>query len=247
MENSSKSLKNFLKKNKFFYRKLQKIKKIYDYIYLKNFAGSSEEIFKNIYLKNKWKDKDSFSGTGSNFEQTKNIKIGLSNFIKNKKIESILDLPCGDFYWMKELDLEKISYIGADIVPDLIYKNSQLYSKENISFEILDITKDPLPCSDIIFCRDCLVHLSFADIFKSLKNIKKSSFKFLITTNFLNREINEDIATGSWRTINFYKSPFNFPKSIDDINEKCSEAGNQYQDKVLSIWNIDSIPFYDKY
>ena len=64
---------------------------------------------------------------------------------------------------------------------------------------------------------------------------------------FLNREINEDIETGSWRTLNFYKSPFNFPESIEDINEKCTEAGNKYKDKVLSVWNLDSIPFYYKF
>ena len=50
--------------------------------------------------------------------------------------------------------------------------------------------------------------------------------------------------TGLWRTINFYKSPFNFPESIEDINENCSEAGDLYKDKVLSIWDIDSIPSY---
>ena len=247
MKKSDKNLKYFLKKNKFFYRNLQDIKKLYDSIYLKHFAGSKEEIFKNIYLKNKWRDKDSVSGTGSNLEQTKNLKVELSNFIQNKKIKSILDLPCGDFYWMKELNLDKLNYIGADIVPELIINNRKLHSKKNISFEILDLTKDKLPTSDIIFCRDCLVHLSFKDIFKSLENIKNSSFKFFITTNFLNRETNEDIATGSWRTINFYKAPFYFPQSIEDINEKCSEADNQYQDKVLSIWEIDSIPSYDKF
>ena len=220
------------------------MKKFCDSIYLKYFAGSKEDIFKNIYLKNKWRDKDSFSGTGSNLNQTKNIRIGLSNFIKNKNIESILDIPCGDFYWMKELNLDNVKYIGADIVPDLIYKNRNTYNKKNVSFEILDITKDQLPFSDIIFCRDCLVHLSFADIFKSLNNIKNGRFKFFITTNFLDREFNEDIETGSWRTINFYKSPFNFPKSIEDINEKCTEAGDQYKDKVLSIWEIGSIPSY---
>ena len=247
LKKANKNLKNFLKKNKFIYRQLQQIKKLYESVYLKYFAGSKEEIFKNIYLKNKWLDKDSVSGTGSNLEQTKNLKIELSKFIRNKEIKSILDIPCGDFYWMKEVNLDKIDYIGADIVPDLIYKNRNLYSKENISFEILDITKDQLPSSDIIFCRDCLVHLSFEDIFKSLNNIKKGSFKFFITTNFLNREINEDIETGSWRTINFYKSPFNFPESIEDINEKCTEAGNKYTDKVLSVWNLDSIPFYYKF
>ena len=247
MKKSDKNLKYFLKKNQFIYRKLQIIKKFWESIYLKNFAGSKEEIFKKIYLKNKWRDKDSFSGTGSNLQQTKNIRIELSKFIRNNNIESILDIPCGDFYWMKEFNLDNIKYIGADIVPDLILKNRNIYSRKNISFEILDITEDQLPISDIIFCRDCLVHLSFKDILKSLNNIKNGHFKFFITTNFLDREINEDIETGSWRTINFYKSPFNFPKSIEDINEKCTEADDQYNDKVLSIWEIDSIPSYNKF
>ena len=73
MKKTIKNLKYFLKKNKFVYRKLQNMKKFCDSIYLKYFAGSKEDIFKNIYLKNKWRDKDSFSGTGSNLNQTKNI------------------------------------------------------------------------------------------------------------------------------------------------------------------------------
>ena len=39
------------------------------------------------------------------------------------QIKSILDIPCGDFYWMKGLDLKNINYVGADIVAPLIKKN----------------------------------------------------------------------------------------------------------------------------
>ena len=42
-------------------------------------------------------DSNSFSGTGSNLDQTKEIIKKLPILIKNYKIKSILDIPCGDF------------------------------------------------------------------------------------------------------------------------------------------------------
>ena len=39
----------------------------------------------------------------------------------------MLDIPCGDFYWMKEVDLKDIEYIGADIVDELIKKNNDKF------------------------------------------------------------------------------------------------------------------------
>ena len=238
-------IKSILKKNEFLYKNLQFINQLIINTYLSNFAGTNEEIFKRIYFKNKWNDNYSYSGTGSNLEQTKNIIEKLPSFISKYKIKSILDIPCGDFYWMKELDFEGVNYLGADIVPELIQKNKEKFSINNIKFKTLDIINDPLPDADLIFCRDCLVHLSNKDIFKSLNNIRKSKFKFFITTNFISREFNKDISTGSWRTINLIKPPFNFPEPIENINEKCSESNESYSDKVLSIWEIKSIPCFN--
>ena len=92
-----------------------------------------KQIFNFYYKTNQWKSKESASGTGSTLQQTKNIRKALLQFIHDYKITSILDIPCGDFYWMKELDLENIRYTGADIVEDLIEEN-QKYKKDNLTF-----------------------------------------------------------------------------------------------------------------
>ena len=235
-------VKSIIRKNKFVFYVFKEIYKFYNFHYLKLFAGSNKDIFTEIYLKNKWKDNFSSSGTGSNLEQTKEIIKVFPEIISKYNIKSILDIPCGDFYWMQKINFNKVHYIGGDIVPQLIKRNNKLYSKRNIVFKVIDLTIDNLPKSDLLFCRDCLVHLSYKDIFKALNNIKRSNFKYFITTNFLKRDINYDIATGSWRTINLCKEPFNFPKPILNINENCTEANKKYSDKVLSIWEIKSIP-----
>ena len=52
-----------------------------------------------------------------------------------------------------------------------------------------------------------------------------------------------DIATGSWRTINLCKPPFNFPNQLKNIYEKCTEGDSEFSDKVLSIWEFEKIPY----
>ena len=80
-------LKSSIKNQKFIYSKIRKLFDIYNFIYLKYFSGSKKDIFTDIYIKNKWKDDHSFSGTGSNLEQTKTILNELPKlFIKYKRI-----------------------------------------------------------------------------------------------------------------------------------------------------------------
>ena len=47
----------------------------------------------------------SVSGHGSNIntQQSENLISSLVEFINNYKINSILDMPCGDFLWMNKL------------------------------------------------------------------------------------------------------------------------------------------------
>lgn len=35
--------------------------------------------------------------------------------------------------------------------------------------------------------------------------------------------------------------PFNFPAPIRIINEKCTEAGGQYSDESLGLWELDEV------
>jgi cyclopropane fatty-acyl-phospholipid synthase-like methyltransferase len=156
-------------------------------------------------------------------------------------ILTVLDIPCGDFHWMRNVDLSKVEYIGADIVKEIIKNNKDRYEKSNITFLHMNLIEDPLPQVDLILMRDCLVHMSYDDIFKSLDNVCRSKSQYLLTTTFTGRQDNKDIVTGDWRTLNLQIAPFLFPKPIRIINEKCTQKKMSYTDKSLGLWKISDI------
>lgn len=197
--------------------------------------------FRRIYERNHWAADESVSGEGSESGQTETLKTVLPVLLKELEVEVLLDLPCGDFAWMKDIDLPVSAYTGGDIVPELIAENQRRYSKKDLRFEIMDLTSDPLPAADLILCRDCLVHLSFADINKAIENIKRSSIPYLLTTTFPELEENEDINTGDWRLLNLERPPFKFPPPLRMINEQCTEAGGHFRDKSLGLWQTGDI------
>lgn len=155
----------------------------------------------------------------------------------------MLDLPCGDLSWIRDTDLRDVAYIGADIVPELIRRNRRRFeADENKRFDVLDLTSDPLPGAGLILCRDCLVHFSFKDISKALRNLKRSSIKWLLTTTFPECDRNEDISSGDWRPVNLERPPFNFPEPERLINEHSTEGGGEFRDKSLGLWRIRNLP-----
>ncbi len=203
---------------------------------------NTHEVFTDIYQNNHWRSSESISGKGSVIEQTETLIHDLEKLLKDFKITSVLDLPCGDFNWMQRVDLTGINYIGADIVQELITTNIDLFKeRENLKFEVLNLIADPLPKSELILVRDCLVHLSFDDIAKAIQNMKASGSKYLLTTTFTNRKKNYDIVTGDWRPINLQKKPFNFTEPLLLINENCKESNGEYRDKSMALWELDKL------
>lgn len=200
-----------------------------------------ESKFKFIYETNHWKGNSSLSGQGSDKKQVEKIIDVLPKLIKEYNVKSILDIPCGDFNWMQDVDLSNIQYVGADIVGDIVQTNIANYSALNRSFYKLNLINDFLPRVDLIFCRDCFVHLSNDDIIKSIKNIKLSRSKLLLTTTFTLCNNNVDIVTGDWRILNLNNYPFCFPNPLQIINENCTEGNNTYNDKSLGLWLINDL------
>lgn len=202
----------------------------------------TKEVFTVIYNTNNWKSRESISGVGSEIKQTMSLIEDLGKLLHDLDTATLLDIPCGDFGWMQKVDLSKIHYTGADIVEELIDKNKEDHKdKSNIEFKVLDLINDPLPKSDIIIVRDCLVHLSFADIFKALENIRSSGSKYLLTTTFPKHPVNYNITTGEWRTVNLQEKPFYFQPPLVIINENCTEDNGEYNDKSMALWEIHKI------
>jgi SAM-dependent methyltransferase len=170
-----------------------------------------ENIFTRYYQKNQWHDSESVSGDGSSFRRTLGVRRELPALLLQLGVHSLLDAPCGDFHWLRELPIELDQYIGADIVAPLIASLQRLYQNEHRKFVQLNIIADPLPQVDVILCRDCLVHLSHKNALAALRNFKRSQSRYLLTTTFVDIDKNADILTGDWRPLNLRLPPFSLP------------------------------------
>jgi hypothetical protein len=184
------------------------------------------------------------SGIGSTLEATEIIREWLPLFLKDYGVRSFIDAPCGDFTWMKKINLSGFEYHGFDIVRSIVEQNRSYYAQDNIRFDELDIVKQSPPLADLILCRDCFVHLSNRDVQKTLSNFRLSGSKYLLTTTFNERRENSDLVSGrGWRPINLESPPFNFPNPIRLVNENCTELDGEYSDKCLGLWKLDTLDY----
>jgi hypothetical protein len=197
--------------------------------------------FTRIYLNNSWGGLESVSGVGSGSDQTHQLKIHLPLILKDLRVETLLDLPCGDLNWLSGVDLGSISYTGADIVPHLISDLQARFESSDKKFVCLDATRQSPGMYDAIFCRDMLVHLSYRDIVRTLSMFKKSGSKYLLMTHFTGPRIFVDQEVPSWQPINFTSEPFCFPAPIRILDEHCSEANGAYADKSIAVWQLTDL------
>lgn len=200
-------------------------------------SSAMTSVFHEIYATNAWSSQDSHSGRGSDLQQTEAIRQALPALLKDFNVHSLLDIPCGDFHWMRLLDLD-IDYIGSDVVGDLIAANDARYGNERRRFQVVDIANDSLPRVDLILCRDLLVHFSFLDAMRAIHNLKRSGSTYLLTTTFTDRSTHTDIKTGQWRVINLQLPPFNFPPPLRLIKENCTEQGIDFGDEKRRFWKL---------
>jgi len=197
---------------------------------------SPEEVFRDIHQRHHWTGSPSPSGAGAAEEQTARLRTALPALLAELGVRTLLDLPCGDYSWMARVDLPVVRYIGGDLLPELIAPLQQRYGDSSRRFMVLDLTHDPLPPSDLLLCRDCLVHLSLADIRLALRNILRSGVPYLLTTTFPDGAENEDIVTGDWRVLDLQRPPFSFPTPLRTLTEGCTEGGGRFADKSLGLW-----------
>jgi hypothetical protein len=204
-------------------------------------ARESTEVFREIYRRHHWAGSESPSGVGAGADQTSGIRRALPALLADLGVRSMLDLPCGDHGWMRSVDLPVARYIGADLLPEIVEPLAAELGDHRREFRVLDLTRDPLPPADLLFCRDCLVHLSYDDIRRALSNMLRSEIPYILTTTFPGAEPNEDIVTGDWRTLDLEQPPFQLPPPVRILNEGCTEAGGAFADKSLGLWRADDL------
>jgi hypothetical protein len=219
---------------------------------------SLKEIFQDVYTN--WRFggwPESKSGGGSTLEETEDIRQQIKQLVKDKEIKSVIDVPCGDFNWMKDIVYSFESYTGCDIVPELIADN-QKYANQIIKFQEFDITQNEISEADLLIVRDVIGHLSLEDGKKAITNILNSKCKYLLTTTWYNlndenynHENRNNTVTldAQWERgaaafypVCLHSEPFNFPKPEFYIEEKPKVDG--YDDGVrkgLAFYELDKL------
>ena len=200
------------------------------------------DVFAGYYRSNKWGDAESRSGKGSNLEATQDLRAALPGFIAGLGVESFLDLPCGDYFWMQHVDLGVERYTGGDIVPEMIEANRTTYGCEGVAFEVIDLIAGPVPRHDLVFVRDCLVHLSSEHVKAALSNIKASGSTWLLTTTYPGTGTNDEISTGQWRSIDLEEAPFNLSAPMKYLKEGQEHVKGQAPNKRLGLRRVADLP-----
>ena len=195
--------------------------------------ATRKERFSAIYSERIWQNPETASGFGSTLAATADLRAGLRQLIAAEEVGCILDAPCGDYNWQGELAFEG-DYLGLDIVPDLIARNSLEHGSPRKRFAVADLVEDELPGAELVLCRDCLNHLPLADADRGLANLEHAAQRFLLVTHYPACTSNvEQEASFRYRPLNLTLPPFSLRQPDEIIDESAFEAGKQ-----VAIWRI---------
>lgn len=199
-----------------------------------------EEEFTQAYEDNSWGSAETRSGAGSEILWTGSIRYHLPLWMQRYCIQSVLDVPCGDFNWMRmvidHLRIDK--YRGIDIVKKVIDLNTKRYQTDHVCFEHGDFLEMNLPKSDLIICRDSWVHFSHLDCLRSWKLFKESGSKYVMLTHFPQVIENIDRPTGAqWTPVNLTLPPF----KITWFQEAIFDHQTSFGPKLLVAINLKTL------
>ncbi len=145
-------------------------------------------IFSKIYKNNGWGGKkgEFYSGTGSYSPAIKGYTKTVADFIVDNKIETIIEIGCGDFNVssniLKILDEtgHDYNYVGYDVVKPLIARNTSLYGSSKIAFSCKDSCAGKIKDGDLLIIRQVLQHLNNRAIKQIVDKFK--NYKYVIFT-----------------------------------------------------------------
>ena len=161
----------------------------------------TKEAMEQVYAKKLWGGQtfDFYSGEGSHLPEiiAPYINVVVSFLEPFEKPLAICDLGCGDFNVGKELVPYAKNYVAADIVPELVERNKEMFKATSVQFYCLDLANDELPKGDCAILRQVLQHLSNDEIKRIIPKLDR--FKYVILTEHLPEGYftpNKDIISG---------------------------------------------------
>jgi SAM-dependent methyltransferase len=125
---------------------------------------SVAEVFADVYRRQQWTRESGqrfSSGWGSGTAYSQPYCDWVTSFAREHGITRLVDLGCGDFRVGQSLLAGgPFSYVGVDVVPELIAYNQARFAGPQARFECLNIIEDDLPSGQLCLIRQVFQHLS---------------------------------------------------------------------------------------
>ena len=188
--------------------------------------------FTKVYVGNLWRGESSRSGPGSEGAFAEQKIDLLQDLIERHGVRSILDIGCGDFFWMQRIAGAVDRYHGIDVVEPLIERNRERFASKSVTFECVDLTADGARSEvegepfDLVVCFDVIGHLLNPEVDRLLDFvISRSGAKLFLVTN--RRDENSELYLSRPKTrhegINVQKHPIFVERDLAPIWKKNAE------------------------
>jgi SAM-dependent methyltransferase len=186
------------------------------------------------------------NGPGATLAQTEALREILPMVFKRYGVKSVLDVGCGDWNWMSQVDLGDLNvYIGWDVEASMIRENQEKYGDEHVRFfDTSLLTCETMPSVDLILARHVLIHFPNDEIVKVLDKMRASGAKYLLTSHWPDGS-NEDYEPEgfAWRgymerALNMQAPPFNVAPLLETIHEPAADAGVLMAAHELALFEL---------
>lgn len=184
-------------------------------------------------------------GAGSFVENTAEVRLFVEQVIREYGIKTMLDVPCGDWNWMRLVDLQDVKYTGHDLDDGFIAENRHRYPQH--SFETIDALNTEYSKYDLICCRDFMIHIPTSDGLKLIDLLRASGSKWLMATSYDYLAENLDLSDEQKsipysrdvrvsRMVNLTLPPYDFSHPVDFVRENDSDgcAG-----RIVGLWRLN--------
>jgi hypothetical protein len=167
-----------------------------------------EQIFSDIYERGYWGSNmesayRGSSGSGSDPEYNRPYISWLRGFIHNRKIQSVVDLGCGDFRCGPLIyDGLNLTYTGLDVYRPMIHFLQSEYPEYQFMHLNVFSNVEEVPPGDLCILKDVLQHWSNQDITGFLESlIRSKKFRWILICNCAQQKHVKNIKTGYHRQL----------------------------------------------
>lgn len=167
--------------------------------------------FSHLYATNAW---GTGSGLGSHGANTRGYRRFVGDFVRENNVQSVVDFGCGDFNVSRSIDWGPATYLGLEVVPDLLERLRTTNRRPGVDFARPPDDFGELPAADLLVVKDVLQHWPNR-LIESFLRVAVPRYSYALITNDIppgarpGARVCMDIPLGGWRELDVRAPPFN--------------------------------------